>query len=102
MSEGNLVPHVGHVDLLPLKVIAHACMSCAGIRIFCSEQRSQGQNRERAMALLRSRLYEIELEKQRAAESAKRKTQVSSCSVCVCVCGIIVEKFPRAVTGSAH
>ncbi|CAL5222480.1 g4852 [Coccomyxa viridis] len=49
-----------------------------GIRIFCSEQRNQGQNRERAMALLRSRLYEIELEKQRAEESAKRKSQVGT------------------------
>ena len=48
-------------------------MPRAGIRIFCSEQRSQGQNRERALALLRSRLYEMELEKQRAEESAKRK-----------------------------
>ena len=54
-------------------------MPCAGIRIFCSEQRSQGQNRERALALLRSRLYEMELEKQRAQESAKRKSQVSTC-----------------------
>ena len=61
-------------------------MSCVGIRIFCSEQRNQGQNRERAMALLRSRLYEIELEKQRAAESAKRKTQVSSCIMGTRVC----------------
>ncbi len=52
------------------------CTPPAGIRIFCSEQRSQGQNRERAMAMLRSRLYDMELEKQRAAESAKRKSQV--------------------------
>ena len=55
---------------------SEVCVPPAGIRIFCSEQRSQGQNRERAMALLRSRLYEMELEKQRAAESAKRKSQV--------------------------
>ncbi len=53
----------------------------AGIRIFCSEQRSQGQNRERAMALLRSRLYEMELEKQQAEESAKRKSQVCGCYI---------------------
>ena len=56
--------------------IRRMCVTFAGIRIFCSEQRSQGQNRERAMAMLRSRLYDMELEKQRAAESAKRKSQV--------------------------
>lgn len=48
----------------------------AGIRIFCTEQRSQGQNRERAMQILRARLFEMELEKQRAAEAARRKSQV--------------------------
>lgn len=49
---------------------------CAGIRIFCTEERSQGRNRERAMALLRSKLYDLELEKQQAEVSAKRKSQV--------------------------
>ncbi|EIE25309.1 peptide chain release factor 1 [Coccomyxa subellipsoidea C-169] len=49
-----------------------------GIRIFCTEQRSQGQNRERAMQILRARLFEIELEKQRAAEAARRKSQVGT------------------------
>lgn len=51
----------------------------AGIRIFCTEQRSQGQNRERAMQILRARLFEMELEKQRAAEAARRKSQVQHC-----------------------
>ncbi|BDA41609.1 Peptide chain release factor 1 [Coccomyxa sp. Obi] len=49
-----------------------------GIRIFCTEQRSQGQNRERAMQILRARLFEMELEKQRAAEAARRKSQVGT------------------------
>ena len=31
-----------------------------GIRIFCTEGRSQLKNRERAMAMLRSRLFELE------------------------------------------
>lgn len=53
-------------------------MYVAGIRIFCTEERSQGQNRERAMQLLRARLFEMELEKQRAEIAAKRKSQVSS------------------------
>ncbi len=46
-----------------------------GIRIFCTEERSQGKNKERAFALLRSRLFELEQEKQRSAEAAKRKSQ---------------------------
>ena len=50
----------------------------AGIRIFCTEERSQGRNRERAMALLRSKLFDLELEKQRAETAAKRKSQVGS------------------------
>ena len=49
-----------------------------GIRIFCTEGRSQLKNRERAMAMLRSRLFELELEKQQAAVSAARRAQVGS------------------------
>lgn len=49
-----------------------------GIRIFCQEERSQSQNRERALALLRAKLYEIELEKQMSEVSAQRKAQVGS------------------------
>jgi len=49
-----------------------------GIRIFCQEERSQTQNREKALALLRAKLYEIELEKQLAEVSAARKAQVGS------------------------
>lgn len=49
-----------------------------GIRIFCQEERSQSQNRERALSLLRAKLYEIELEKQLSEVSARRKAQVGS------------------------
>ena len=48
-----------------------------GIRIFCTEERSQLKNRERAMSILRARLFDMELEKQRAEISARRKSQVS-------------------------
>lgn len=50
-----------------------------GIRIFCTEERSQLKNRERAMSILRARLFDLELEKQRAEISARRKSQVRSC-----------------------
>lgn len=53
----------------------------AGIRIFCTEERSQGKNRERAMSLLRSKLFDLEQEKQRSEIAAQRKSQVSFCSV---------------------
>ena len=51
-------------------------MPLAGIRIFCTEERSQGKNREKAMSLLRSKLFDIEQEKQRSEIAAKRKNQV--------------------------
>lgn len=47
-----------------------------GIRIFCTQERSQLKNRDLAMKLLRSKLYEIELEKQLSETSGNRKAQV--------------------------
>lgn len=47
-----------------------------GIRIFCTQERSQLKNRETAMKLLRSKLYDMELEKQLAETSGNRKAQV--------------------------
>lgn len=49
-----------------------------GIRIFCTEERSQGKNRERAMSLLRSKLFDLEQEKQRSEIAAQRKSQVGT------------------------
>ena len=49
-----------------------------GIRIFCTEARSQGKNRERAMEMLRARLFELEVEKRNAASAAARRSQVGS------------------------
>jgi len=49
-----------------------------GIRVFCTEERTQLKNRIRAMQILRSKLYEIQVEEQAKAEADKRKSQVGS------------------------
>lgn len=49
-----------------------------GIRIFCTEERSQLQNRERAMQILRAKLYEIQLREQQEAVTSMRRSQVGT------------------------
>lgn len=53
-----------------------------GLVAECQQERSQIQNREKAMMLLKSRIYELELEKQRAekdaVEAAKMKNEWGS------------------------
>ncbi len=49
-----------------------------GIVISMQDEKSQLQNRERAMKLLRAKLYEAELQKQQAELSAERKSQVGT------------------------
>ena len=49
-----------------------------GIRVFCTEERTQLKNRIRAMQILRAKLFEIQLEEQQKAISDKRKSQVGS------------------------
>jgi peptide chain release factor 1 len=50
----------------------------SGIVISMQDEKSQLQNRERAMKLLRAKLYEVELQKQQAELSAERKSQVGT------------------------
>jgi peptide chain release factor 1 len=49
-----------------------------GIVVACQDERSQLQNRMRAMSILRARLYEMELEKQQAEVDETRRSQVGS------------------------
>ncbi len=49
-----------------------------GIRIFCTEERSQLKNRERAMQILRAKLYDIKLREQQEAVSSMRRSQVGT------------------------
>jgi peptide chain release factor 1 len=49
-----------------------------GIRIKCMEERSQLQNRERAMQILRAKLYEMKLQEQQDAITSARRMQVGT------------------------
>jgi peptide chain release factor 1 len=49
-----------------------------GIRIFCTEERSQRQNKERAMQILRAKLYDIKLREQQEEVTSMRRSQVGT------------------------
>jgi len=49
-----------------------------GMVVACQDERSQLQNKLRAMSILRARLYEIEEQKRMAAEKASRRAQVGT------------------------
>lgn len=49
-----------------------------GVVVECQQERSQHQNKEKAMIMLRSKLYEMEEEKLRKERAAERKSQVST------------------------
>ena len=49
-----------------------------GIRIKCTQERSQLKNKDLAMKMLMSKLYDIELEKKENEERAKRGVQIGT------------------------
>jgi peptide chain release factor 1 len=50
----------------------------SGMVVACQDERSQLQNRARAMSILRARLYELEEEKRKAERDSTRSSQVGS------------------------
>ncbi|MFH0992353.1 MAG: peptide chain release factor 1 [bacterium] len=50
----------------------------SGIVVACQQERSQFQNRERAMKMLRAKIFEIKLTEQNASVAAQRKSMVKS------------------------
>ncbi|KAJ8898831.1 hypothetical protein K2173_007256 [Erythroxylum novogranatense] len=49
-----------------------------GIRIFCTEERTQLQNKNRALQLLRAKLYEIKVRERQESIRNQRKSQVGT------------------------
>ncbi|HEX2994513.1 MAG TPA: peptide chain release factor 1 [Anaerolineales bacterium] len=49
-----------------------------GMIVTCQDERSQLQNKLRALSILRARLYELEEEKRRAEQEADRRSQVGT------------------------
>lgn len=49
-----------------------------GIRVFCTEERSQLKNRERAMQILRAKLFELKLKAQQDEVTSMRRSQVGT------------------------
>lgn len=49
-----------------------------GLMVHCTEERSQLQNKNRALQILRSKLYDMEIQKQQKEIYAKRKMQVGT------------------------
>jgi peptide chain release factor 1 len=46
--------------------------------VYCQEERSQKQNRERALEIIRARVFALEQEKKQAQLAAERRSQIGT------------------------
>ncbi len=49
-----------------------------GITVYCQDERSQSQNKAKALEVMRARVYAYEEEKKAAAATAERRSQIGS------------------------